>query len=142
MNNLEQVYINMLNMTNDQRVIGARHFIAELLTYFQNTNTNQELADLTILYTVYMFITADGDVTKDEYKLFEEIFELGFSYKQFKKEVTVVNNPQMVNNLFTMIRPMDYEIRVNLVMLALNFLSCDGELSKEEQSLVVKILSL
>lgn len=127
---LKEIYNQYLLLSEETRVMEAKLAASSTLDALNKAYPdNQNNAHL-ILLVIKMCINADKEVSEEECSLFNKLFDTNFDLKSFK-EVIFSEEDEFIK-INDIIDALPEEVKFDLCLLGLIFLSADGKLTEEE----------
>lgn len=108
--------------------------------FLSQTTLSQEEQQNFLLYSIGMFVAADGNLSRGELELFNGIYNVNANADQVAELFGRCQDPNFVNTLDELIDSMPDDAKIALCSVGLCVLTADGQLTKEEVELFAKIL--
>lgn len=138
----EELFNSFLNQTPQERYEYACKCGAIVIDFLKNrSGLNEEEQGRFLLYSIGMFIAADGKITRGELELFNAIYNTNASADEMAKAFGFCADPKFVSDMDEVIDSMPDDPKIALCSVGLCILTSDGELNEREIELFGKILS-
>lgn len=137
----EELFNAFLNQTPEQRLETALQNGARILNFLEGTELDDQHKFSFLLHTIGMFVAADGNLTRGELELFNQVFRRNFSPEEVVELLSICADPNFVDEMDRIIDSLPDEIRFSICSVGLCFASADGELNEKELDLFAKILN-
>ena len=137
---LDDVFNKYLHMTYRQKVDVARETIADMADFLLKLEVGEEDRVNFYINLVRLFAGADQKFSLEECKLFNDIFSINLTYKEFTS-LMVGHDEEFVDNMDKIIDMMDEEAKVSACSFGLVFLSVDRNITDSERKVFERILA-
>ena len=136
----EEIYKRYLNYSHEQRfeaVCASSDAVIGALEAAEFTQEEQFKFFNTLLG---VFLASDGKVSNNEAVYYNSLFKTNYSIQELESAFLSCKNPELVEEMDRIIDGMNDELKAHVCVIGLGFLTCDGELTVEEQKLFQKII--
>lgn len=137
---LKEIYHQYLLLNNKQRVEEARVASLCVLTALNDKYPDNPNNARLVLLIIRMCIALDNKVSKEECDLFNALFDTKYSVKELEQFILYEDNGEF-DKLDAIVDILPLEIKYDLCLLGLLFLSSDNDLQEEEVVKFEKLLA-
>ena len=137
---LDDVFNKYLHMTYRQKVDVARETIADMADFLLKLEVGEEDRVNFYINLVRLFAGADQKFSLEECKLFNDIFSINLTYKEFTS-LMVGHDEEFVENMDKIIDMMDEKAKISACSFGLVFLSVDRNITDSERKVFERILA-
>ncbi len=136
---LDELMQQLVNLSHEERVTQGRSCAADIKEDFEKIGIGEKYADF-MVFIIKLFVSADRNCSKDEYKLINDIYELNMSYDDFFEMTNHGANSDFVKDLDALIDSLPEDTKIKVCLFGLFILASDDTISAEEQKLFQRIL--
>ncbi|MCR4911768.1 MAG: hypothetical protein K5925_04525 [Bacilli bacterium] len=137
---LDDVFNKYLHMTYREKVEVAREMIGDMAPFLMKLDLGEEDRINFYISLVRLFAGADQKLSLEECKLFNDIFSIDLTLKEFST-LMVGNDEEFVTSMDKIIDMMDDEVKVAACSFGLVFLSVDRNINESERKVFERILA-
>ena len=128
---LKEIYEQYLVLSDEDRINEARIAASSTLEALNKEYPDNPNNARLLMLVIRMCINMDNKVSVEECKLFNNLFNTNFSLEQFE-EMMLYKDQGEFDQLDAITDRLPEEIKLDLCLLGLVFLSADGLLTEEE----------
>ena len=137
---LKEIYEQYLVLSDEDRINEARIAASSTLEALNKEYPDNPNNARLLMLVIRMCINMDNKVSVEECKLFNNLFNTNFSLEQFE-EMMLYKDQGEFDQLDAITDRLPEEIKLDLCLLGLVFLSADGLLTEEEVEKVEELLA-
>ena len=138
-NSFDELFQSAVDMPHYQLVQSARHSISVVSQYL-NLVTGEIQTSTVLMVAIGTFLAADGQLSHEEYRFMQDVFECDGSFESLKLVVESSNDMDIVNNIDKLMDHAPKDVKVSFLALCLDCIACDGEITPSEKALLLKYL--
>lgn len=128
---LKEIYEQYLVLSDEDRINEARIAASSTLEALNKEYPDNPNNARLLMLVIRMCINMDNKVSVEECNLFNNLFNTNFSFEQFE-EMILYKDKGEFDHLDAITDRLPEEIKLDLCLLGLVFLSADGLLTEEE----------
>ena len=138
--NVDNLFVSFLLLDEKERLKKAQKATNKLAKYLtEETQYTDKQVFRFFLNIVSLFVSADHECDRNEWKTFNAILDGHYSYDAFYQYTDGGSNPDFKERLFKQIAALPKRIRDAIVTIGLAFIISDQELSDSEREIMVRI---
>lgn len=136
---LKSLYLEFVNMSNDERLQAAEEGARDVLKWVKGQGLSDEDTIYFLTGAIKLFVASDGEVSKEEWILFNQLFDSTISFDNFVDYISRIDEDYFVS-FNKLIDAMDVSAKSSLCLVGLAFLSADDKLTAEELAIFEEVL--
>ena len=139
--NIDNVFVSFLLLDEKERLKKAQKATNKLAKYLnEETQYTDKQVFRFYLNIVSLFVSANHECGREEWKLFNAILDGNYSYDAFYQYTDGGSNPDFKERMFKQIAALPKRIRDAVVTIGLAFIISEKELSDNEREIISRII--
>ena len=138
--NLDELIGKVLADDEQSRALVAKASFQHLLARVFSDYEEDSAAEL-LLGILKVIVSSDHLASAAEWKLFNFVLGREYTYDQYVALTDYGSDPELVDAVDREIDAMDEESKMHAILLALCFITIDGEVTDSEKALLAKIIA-
>ena len=139
--NIDNVFVSFLLLDKKERLKKAQKATNKLAKYLnEETQYTDKQVFRFYLNIVSLFVSANHECGREEWKLFNAILDGNYSYDAFYQYTDGGSNPDFKERMFKQIAALPKRIRDAVVNIGLAFIISEKELSDNEREIISRII--
>ena len=138
--NIDNLFVSFLLLDEKLRIKKAQKATNKLAKYLtEETQYTDKQVFRFFLNVVSLFVSADHECGREEWKTFNAILDGNYSYDAFYQYTDGGSNPEFQERMFKQIAALPKRIRDAVVTIGLAFTISEKELSDSEKAIMERI---
>ena len=138
--NIDNLFVSFLLLDEKERLKKAQKATNKLAKYLtEETQYTDKQVFRFYLNVVYLFVSADHECGREEWKMFNAILDGNYSYDAFYQYTDGGSNPDFQERMFKQIAALPKRIRDAIVTVGLAFIISEKELSDSEREIMERV---
>ena len=138
--NIDNVFVSFLLLDEKERLKKAQKATNKLAKYLnEETQYTDKQVFRFYLNIVSLFVSANHECGREEWKLFNAILDGNYSYDAFYQYTDGGSNPDFKERMFKQIAALPKRIRDAIVTIGLAFIISEKELSDSEREIMERV---
>ena len=137
----ENIYVSFFLLDEKERLKKAQKATNKLAKYLTNeTQYTDKQVFRFYINIVSLFVSADHECGREEWKMFNAILDGNYSYDAFYQYTDGGSNPDFKERMFKQIAALPKNIRDAVITIGLAFAISEKELSETEREIIDRII--
>ena len=138
--NIDNLFVSFLLLDEKERLKKAQKATNKLAKYLtEETQYTDKQVFRFYLNVVSLFVSADHECGREEWKMFNAILDGNYSYDAFYQYTDGGSNPDFQERMFKQIAALPKRIRDAIVTVGLAFIISEKELSDSEREIMERV---
>ena len=138
--NIDNLFVSFLLLDEKERLKKAQKATNKLAKYLtEETQYTDKQVFRFYLNVVSLFVSADHECGREEWKMFNAILDGNYSYAAFYQYTDGGSNPDFQERMFKQIAALPKRIRDAIVTIGLAFIISEKELSDSEREIMERV---
>ena len=138
--NIDNLFVSFLLLDEKERLKKAQKATNKLAKYLtEETQYTDKQVFRFFLNVVSLFVSADHECGRAEWKMFNAILDGNYSYDAFYQYTDGGSNPEFKERLFKQIAALPKRIRDAIITIGMAFCISDQELSESEKEIMARV---
>ena len=138
--NVDNLFVSFLLLDEKERLKKAQKATNKLAKYLtEETQYTDKQVFRFYLNVVSLFVSADHECGREEWKMFNAILDGNYSYDAFYQYTDGGSNPDFQARMFKQIAALPKRIRDAIVTIGLAFIISEKELSDSEREIMERV---
>ena len=139
--NIDNLFVSYLLLDEKTRLRKAQKATNKLAKYLTDeTQYTDKQVFRFYVNVVSLFVSADHECGREEWKLFNAILDGQYSYDTFYQYTDGGSNPEFQERMFRQIAALPKKIRDAIITIGLAFSISEKELSDSERAIIERII--